>query len=643
MSISFNELLDKYKSIYFDADYYLQQKAIAYNAKREGGRTNWTASNLGVSDAWADFSTNGAFYRQADGTTGINPSSYFDVNRYYQDKGNITITDPISDYTQFVVSQYNLHDPAQASMPVTPTRVGLDRREIDGMNSKVSDWLNLFNADDGFTDGLLKYSISDWNYLGLTQGNILYYSFDTDMSWARSSDYDWGNDGSSVSSYGSLNSQYHDDCRAVFAMLTDITGIEFQQTFDLDKSNIHFFSGKSSADQSSEEDWSGITYGGYPATSILIDESFQGVSNYSRFATIAHEVGHALGLKHPFEDGEGDPRGTRYYEQFKDNAFNDDDYTLMSYSLGLGGYAAVYGPRDILALQYLYGTDGLNGTEGIVYANTPSVSHDSLTGTNRGEYIDGLDGNDTIKGLGGDDTLIGNTGNDVLYGDAGNDSLKGGLGNDRLEGGAGNDRLEGGSGKDRLYGHDGNDRLSGGTGDDTLSGGNGADSLYGNAGKDLLYGGAGDDTLSGNEGNDRIEGESGKDRLLGGEGNDTLNGGTGNDRLEGGTGKDVFVFDAALNKNTNVDTITDFRFGEDKIQLKKSIFAKLNGGTLSAAHFKASVGGLARDANDYILYNTTTGALLYDADGNGSGAAIQFATLQNKPKNLMNTAFLVTT
>ena len=38
-------------------------------------------------------------------------------------------------------------------------------------------------------------------------------------------------------------------------------------------------------------------------------------------------------------------------------------------------------------------------------------------------------------------------------------------------------------------------------------------------------------------------------------------------------------------------------------------------------------GAAAVDLNDYVIYNATTGALSYDADGNGAGAALQIALL----------------
>ena len=96
---------------------------------------------------------------------------------------------------------------------------------------------------------------------------------------------------------------------------------------------------------------------------------------------------------------------------------------------------------------------------------------------------------------------------------------------------------------------------------------------------------------------------------------------------------DIFLFADALDAVTNIDTITDFATGLDSLHLSRFIFTSLPGsenGTLAADLFAANATGAALDDNDYILYNTTTGALLYDADGSGDGVAVQFATLSNK-------------
>lgn len=45
----------------------------------------------------------------------------------------------------------------------------------------------------------------------------------------------------------------------------------------------------------------------------------------------------------------------------------------------------------------------------------------------------------------------------------------------------------------------------------------------------------------------------------------------------------------------------------------------------------ANAGGVAVDANDFLLYDTTTGTLSYDADGNGAGAKVEFVTLVGIP------------
>ena len=163
---------------------------------------------------------------------------------------------------------------------------------------------------------------------------------------------------------------------------------------------------------------------------------------------------------------------------------------------------------------------------------------------------------------------------------------------------------------------------------------NGNDTLSGTSGNDRFNGLAGNDVINGLAGNDILNGGAGNDTLNGGAGADKLQGGLGNDVLTGGVGKDIFQL-TTLSK----DTITDFSVVDDTIQLENSVFAKLTAtGVLNAANFK--IGTAAADANDYVIYNSGTGALFYDADGNGAGAATQIALLGIKLA-LTNADFVV--
>lgn len=141
----------------------------------------------------------------------------------------------------------------------------------------------------------------------------------------------------------------------------------------------------------------------------------------------------------------------------------------------------------------------------------------------------------------------------------------------------------------------------------------------------------------------RFEGNANQQTFIGTTQADVFVGNGGNDTLTGGAGADTFVFgkvyeqvvtgssttvqtytNTAFNL-TGVDTITDFTRGTDKIELHLDQYSQLAG--FNSSMLRVNSTGTAQDANDYLVYNTTTKTLSYDADGNGSGAKVDIAIL----------------
>jgi uncharacterized delta-60 repeat protein len=268
----------------------------------------------------------------------------------------------------------------------------------------------------------------------------------------------------------------------------------------------------------------------------------------------------------------------------------------------------------------LDGADGLD-TAGYATAIAGVTVNLSLAAAQdtKGSGFDTLHNIENLIGSRYSDTLTGNSATNVLRGGAGNDRLIGGLGNDTLDGGSGNDTADYRDASSGVAVDLGIGGVSGGAGNDTLisiehlSGSKYADTLIGNAVANTLRGEDGDDRLDGMDGNDTLIGGPGDDTLIGGAGNDILKGGAGNDILTGGLGQDSFVFDTALSATTNCDRLT-FNVTEDTIKLENAIFKKLAAtGTLSTANFASNSAGLAQDADDYIIHDTDSGALYYDA------------------------------
>jgi len=220
-----------------------------------------------------------------------------------------------------------------------------------------------------------------------------------------------------------------------------------------------------------------------------------------------HEIGHALGLAHPYDGNNGTPTieslgigGNRIYSVV------DERLTDKPYYFGPNGWEQIFNPSgpmilDIAALQTLYGANAQTNNGDTTYRfdvnpnfyrtiwdggghdtiDVSNQSNASLISLEAGNYstiglrdpfagiaasvieaataqIDPIyfnDGSNSLTIAFGVviEDAIGSAAADILIGNAADNKLSGGGGNDRLRGSAGNDVLEGGNGLDlAIYG-----------------------------------------------------------------------------------------------------------------------------------------------------------------------------------------------
>lgn len=191
------------------------------------------------------------------------------------------------------------------------------------------------------------------------------------------------------------------------------------------------------------------------------------------YALLAHEIFHALGLKHPGNyDGPHTPLANAI-GNFLGEAEDSTAYTTMSYRDVAQRQPSLGGIYDILTLQYLYGVR-LSETGDNVYALTDTqgtvlqtliddggIDRIDLSAITVGAFVDLREGafssiglvipavaafNNTaiafgtlienLTGTNFDDTVTGNALANIISGGAGRDHLTGFGGNDILDGGA---------------------------------------------------------------------------------------------------------------------------------------------------------------------------------------------------------------
>ncbi|MEH1843095.1 MAG: M10 family metallopeptidase C-terminal domain-containing protein [Nostoc sp.] len=389
----------------------------------------------------------------------------------------------------------------------------------------------------------------------------------------------------------------------ILHLYENIANIKFDQVADGDGGQIRF----AAANLGEKE--SGSTLGQKNIGSNPVDVRLnnnplilpagweQPIEGNSTFKTLIHEIGHALGLKHPGNyNASGGGTSPPYLPANQDNW----QYTVMSYNgVDLGGgkisgthyngsNAIPSAPQlyDIAAIQRLYGANMANSTGNDTYVfdwasnkayvqtiwdaggiDTIDASKQTLDAK-----IDLYNGHFSSIGSKADGSNIRATNNLAIAFNTIIENAKGGLGNDTLFGNDTSNVIDGNAGNDFLEGKGGNDILNGGIGIDTvqevrddnmtLVGDINSAFLFKSAASNSdnidflisieqakLIGGNSNNKIDASKfsGNVTIDGRGGNDTLLGGSKDDFITSDSGDDIIDGGGGTDTLSENADTN------------------------------------------------------------------------------------------------
>lgn len=346
--------------------------------------------------------------------------------------------------------------------------------------------------------------ISGTKWFGITgMGTFLSYSF----PWASGSalfSAPYGNDYSTLNEqkatyHFALNSTQQAAARSALQSWANVANVSFQETVDTvaNVGDIRF--AWTSAPSGSFWGWSYEPDSDWPSggdvwistlSSGAINKNWS-ASSYN-YMSLIHEVGHALGLKHPFDPPTVLP-----------SALDTRQYSVMSYT----------DPANDLFRTITYDSDGFSAQYKQVVCETPMVLDIAAIQTLYGANLTYHAGDDvysfdkdtpffkTIWDAGGNDTIsVSNFTESCRI-----DLTPGNYSSIRIISAPVKDGYYFADGEDTPPTYDGTNNLgiaygatienaTGGSGDDTLIGNSANNSLYGGAGNDALHGGAGADT-----------------------------------------------------------------------------------------------------------------------------------------------------
>ncbi|SBT03295.1 conserved hypothetical protein [Candidatus Accumulibacter aalborgensis] len=249
-------------------------------------------------------------------------------------------------------------------------------------------------------DALLQPLVANWNYL-LPSRTTLYYTFDCSLGSVI--------DQNTSEILTMFTAEQRSAAASILGYVGSLTGISFAETASGTSADLHFgaidVAGASTSGLTHSTSNYSYTNGqvltGYSAEAFVYLDNVEFASTNASptpgsagYETLLHEIGHALGLSHPFE-------GPRALPAAEDNTNN----TVMSYTRA-GDFKSTFQAYDLLALTWIFGKDGLGGSYGYNSSHGPSLTpEERLPATAGNDRLTGQPGNESIDGLGGIDTI----------------------------------------------------------------------------------------------------------------------------------------------------------------------------------------------------------------------------------------------